>query len=85
MKKYIGGGVRFPLQLWKGKKMEENRIRKSREALGFSREEFCKIFEIPYSTCMKWELGQRKCPVYLEKLILEKLNEMDKVKTNDIK
>ena len=50
-----------------------------REHSGMTRPEFAKEFEIPYRTVQDWELGNRKCPEYLLKLIEYKLkNEEEK-------
>ena len=50
-----------------------NKIKKKREELGWSRAKFSREFEIPLRTVEGWELGERTCPSYTEKLILEKL------------
>lgn len=44
-----------------------------RENSGMTRPEFAKHFEIPYRTIQDWELGNRKCPEYVLKLIEYKL------------
>lgn len=44
-----------------------------REQFGLSRQQFCDYFDIPYRTVQDWELGNRKCPDYLVKLIEYKL------------
>ena len=51
----------------------ENDIKKLREKYNISRKEFTEKFEIPYRTLQDWELGNRKCPEYLLKLIEYKL------------
>lgn len=48
-------------------------IKDLREQFGLSRQQFCDHFEIPYRTVQDWELGNRKCPDYLIKLIQYKL------------
>ena len=50
-----------------------NKIKEKREELGWSRAKFSRKFEIPLRTVEGWELGERTCPSYTEKLILEKL------------
>lgn len=40
---------------------------------GMNRKEFCEYFEIPYRTLQDWELGNRKMPDYLLRLIAYKL------------
>ena len=48
----------------KGKELKE-----VRECTGMNRREFCEYFEIPYSTMTDWELGRRKVPRYLVRLM----------------
>lgn len=40
-----------------------------RESTGMNKKEFAEYFKIPYRTVQDWELGNRKIPVYLLKLI----------------
>ena len=51
---------------------------KLRNSTGMSRKEFCAYFEIPYRTLQDWELGNRKMPDYLLRLMAYKL-EMEKL------
>ena len=44
-----------------------------RESTGMTRREFCEFFEIPYRTLQDWELGNRKMPEYLLKLMEYKI------------
>ncbi len=44
-----------------------------RESTGMTRREFCDYFEIPYRTMQDWELGNRKMPNYLLRLMVYKL------------
>ena len=58
-------------------------LRKLRESTGMNRKEFCKYFEIPYMTETDWELGNRRVPQYLLRLMaykieIEKLAEKNK-------
>ena len=39
---------------------------------GMTRREFCEYFEIPYRTLQDWELGNRKMPDYLLRLMAYK-------------
>lgn len=48
-------------------------IKSARLKRGFSRREVCEWLEIPLRTLENWETGQRKCPVYVENLIIEKI------------
>lgn len=44
-----------------------------RENTGMTRKEFCEYFEIPYRTVQDWELGNRKMPDYLLRLMEYKI------------
>ena len=44
-----------------------------RESTGMTRKEFCEYFEIPYRTVQAWELGNRKMPDYLLRLMEYKI------------
>ena len=44
-----------------------------RESTGMTRKEFCEYFEIPYRTFQDWELGNRKMPDYLLRLMEYKI------------
>ena len=52
-----------------------------RNDTGMSRKEFCAYFEIPYRTLQDWELGNRKMPDYLLRLMAYKI-EMEKLAGN---
>ena len=43
-----------------------------RTSTGMTRSEFCEYFEIPYRTLQDWELGNRKMPDYLLRLMAYK-------------
>lgn len=53
-----------------------------RESTGMNRREFCDYFGIPYRTVQDWELGNRKMPDYLLRLMAYKIKteKLDKVK-----
>ena len=58
-------------------------LRKLRKSTGMNRKEFCEYFEIPYMTETDWELGNRRVPQYLLRLMaykieIEKLAEKNK-------
>ena len=44
-------------------------IKKLRENTGMNRKEFCEYFEIPYMTETDWELGKRRVPKFLLRLM----------------
>ena len=48
-------------------------LRKLRESTGMNRKEFCEYFEIPYMTETDWELGNRRVPQYLLRLMEYKI------------
>lgn len=49
-----------------------------RKEAGMNRKEFCEYFNIPYRTVTDWELGNRKMPDYLLRLMKYKI-EMEKL------
>ena len=56
----------------------KDELRKLRESTGMNRKEFCEYFEIPYMTETDWELGNRRVPQYLLRLMAYKI-EMEKL------
>lgn len=44
-----------------------------RSSTGMNRREFAEYFEIPYRTVQEWELGNRKMPEYLLRLMAYKI------------
>ena len=51
----------------------KDELRKLRESTGMNRKEFCEYFEIPYMTETDWELGNRRVPQYLLRLMAYKI------------
>lgn len=53
-----------------------------RESTGMNRREFCDYFGIPYRTVQDWELGNRRMPDYLLRLMAYKIKaeKLDKAK-----
>ena len=47
----------------------KDEVRGLRESTGMSRQEFARYFEIPYRTLQDWELGNRRIPEYLLRLM----------------
>lgn len=45
-----------------------------RESTGMNRKEFCAYFGIPYMTVTDWELGKRRVPPYLLRLMAYKID-----------
>ena len=48
-------------------------IEQARKQVNMSRKEVSEWLEIPYRTLTNWENGERPCPAYIEKLIVEKI------------
>ena len=47
----------------------KDEVRGLRASTGMSRQEFARYFEIPYRTLQDWELGNRRIPEYLLRLM----------------
>ena len=56
---------------------DSEKVIELRNKAGMSRQEFCEYFGIPYRTLQDWELGNRKIPDYLFRLMAYKI-EMEK-------
>lgn len=48
-------------------------IEEARKSKGLSRKDVPEWLEIPYRTLQNWEIGERVCPPYVEKLVIEKI------------
>ena len=48
-------------------------IKNERIRLGLTQQQLSEITGVPFRTIQNWEGGQRKCPDYVEKMILDKL------------
>lgn len=48
-------------------------IEEARKTRKMSRKDVAEWLEIPYRTLTNWENGERQCPPYIEKLIVEKI------------
>ena len=53
-------------------------IKEARTRAGISRAEMSRRFEIPVRTLENWEAGVNKPPIWAEKLIIEKLERIQK-------
>lgn len=42
-----------------------NDVEDLRKRFGLTRGQFCDVFCIPYRTLQSWELGLRRCPLYV--------------------
>ena len=58
------------------KKKEKSNIKEAREKTGLTQAKMSEIFDIPKRTIESWEAGVRKPPKYVEKLIIEKLEQI---------
>ncbi|MDD3337394.1 MAG: transcriptional regulator [Lachnospiraceae bacterium] len=47
----------------------KDEVRKLRESTGMNRKEFCAYLGIPYRTMTEWELGNRKLPDYVLRMM----------------
>ncbi|MDD2957203.1 MAG: transcriptional regulator [Lachnospiraceae bacterium] len=58
----------------------KDQVRTLRESTGMNRKEFCAYFGIPYRTMTEWELGHRKLPDYVLRLMTYqvKMEKLDK-------
>lgn len=52
---------------------QKQRLIELRISTGMNRREFADYFEIPYRTMQQWELGDRKMPEYLLRLMAYKI------------
>lgn len=48
-------------------------IKRARIAAGMSRSKMCDALGIPIRTIQSWELGERECPLWAERLIIAEL------------
>lgn len=55
-------------------------IEEARKSKGLSRKDVSEWLDIPYRTLQNWEIGERICPPYVEKLVVEKILRDDKAR-----
>ena len=48
-------------------------IKEARLAAGLTQQSMSELLEIPKRTIEDWEAGRRKCPPYVERLIVQEL------------
>lgn len=53
-------------------------ILEARQEAGLTQKEVFKLVGVPVRTLQNWEAGIRVCPLYVEKLIVEKLMSLKK-------
>lgn len=61
-----------------------SKIKEARLLARLSQAEMSKMLEIPKRTIEDWETGNRKPPVYVEKLVVAELNRIADNKTMEI-
>jgi len=47
-----------------------NKIKDKRIELGLTQQQLSDLTGVPFRTIQNWEIGQRKCPEYVERLLL---------------
>lgn len=63
----------------------KERLVELRASTGMNRREFAEYFEIPYRTVQEWELGNRKMPEYLLRLMAYKVKiEQQNFENNEV-
>ena len=55
-------------------------IKEARLNAGFTQKEVSDLLGIPLRTIENWETGKRKCPDYVERLVVDKLIDLCKEK-----
>lgn len=53
-----------------------SKIKEARSKLGLTQQQLAELTGIPFRSIQNWEGGQRSCPEYVERLLLEKLERM---------
>lgn len=53
-------------------------IKEYRKSTGLTQKQFSELFEIPIDVVKSWDTGRRKPPTWAEKLIIEKLEKINK-------
>lgn len=53
-------------------------LKTTRIKLGLTQKQVSELLGIPLRTIENWEIGQRKCPEYVERLIIDKLEQIKK-------
>ena len=51
-------------------------LKEARLAAGLTQQAMSDLLEIPKRTIEDWEAGRRKCPPYVERLVLKELKEI---------
>ena len=56
-------------------------IKEARLAAGLTQQQMSEFMEIPKRTIEAWEEGKRKCPPYVERLVIKELQQIADSKT----
>lgn len=51
-------------------------LKEERIKAGLTQHQMADLLEIPFRTIQNWEGGQRRCPPYVERLIIKELREI---------
>lgn len=51
-------------------------IKEERKKAGLTQKSMSQLLEIPLRTIESWETGVRKCPSYVERLVIKELKEI---------
>ena len=62
-----------------------NKLKQIRLEKNMTQHEFSEFIGVPFRSIQNWETGRRKCPEYVEKLIVDKCTQIDyKTVLNDV-
>lgn len=67
------GIIKTSYKKWEKDMESKNVLIDLRKSTGMNRREFAEYFEIPYRTVQEWELGNRRMPEYLLRLMKYKI------------
>lgn len=54
-----------------------NKLKQIRLEKNMTQHEFSEFIGVPFRSIQNWETGQRKCPEYVEKLLIDKLTQIN--------
>ena len=54
-----------------------SKLKQIRLEKGLTQKEFSELTNVPFRTIQNWETGQRKCPEYVEKLLIDKFTQIN--------
>lgn len=59
-------------------------LKEERLNAGLTQQQMAEIMQIPKRTIENWESGSRKCPPYVERLVVKELREIAKSKNEGV-